>query len=68
MKLEIIVLSEISKLRKPSITCSWSFVEPRPKIMVMMMMIVIMKHEHIWGTLWEGSMGAEKGKVKDTKG
>jgi hypothetical protein len=34
MELEIIMLSEISQLKKPNIEYSCSFVEPRPKMMV----------------------------------
>jgi hypothetical protein len=56
MQLEVIMLSEIIKLKRPNITCSHSFVEPRPKMMMMMVVGVamMMGHECICGTVWGG--------------
>jgi hypothetical protein len=47
IELEIIMLSEISQVKRANSTCSHSFLKPRPKIM---MTIVMVGHEYIWGT------------------
>jgi hypothetical protein len=51
MELRIMMLSEgKAKLKKSNITCTHSFVEPRPKIMVLIkIMIINMEHEWEWG-------------------
>jgi hypothetical protein len=45
-----------TKLKRPNIPSSWSFAEPRPKMM-MMMITMIMEHKCILGTVCGESAG-----------
>jgi hypothetical protein len=59
MELVIIMLREISQVKKPNIICSHSFVEPRPKMEKKMM--IITGHAYKSGTEWsEGIRGRQK--------
>jgi hypothetical protein len=67
MELEIVMLSEISQDQRPNITCSHSFAEPRPKVIIMMMVIkiiIIMGHECVWGTVKRAPVGWKSEKEK----
>jgi hypothetical protein len=55
----LIMLSEINQGQRPNITCSCSFIEPRPKIIIT---IIIVGHENIWGTFGGSSMGEKRGR------
>jgi hypothetical protein len=47
-ELEIIMLNKISQHQKPNITCSCSFVEPRPKLMMVMTIHDKVHCTHTW--------------------
>jgi hypothetical protein len=64
--LEIVKPNEIRQAQRPNITCSCSFIDPKPRMMMMTRMtITIMGHECIWGTFWvaQHECGGEKEKV-----
>jgi hypothetical protein len=62
-----IMLSKINHAQKAKYCIFSLFVEPRPKVLIMVM--VMMGHECIWGTVWEGRVpGRRRGKGKDTEG
>jgi hypothetical protein len=55
------------KSKRQNTTCSSSFVEPRPKMMIMM--VIVMEHECIWGTIWEDDQWERRmGKRKGSEG
>jgi hypothetical protein len=64
MELEILTLSEISQFKKPNISYSCSFWEPRLKMIVIIIIIGCEFRKRI--VCWE-STGGERRKEKDSE-